>query len=292
VVEDANEYISSLQIPTPRGSVLYADLIVRQGKENEHVELLKAAQSLRKLLTTAFDRELKKNGEYRDIAVFPASDLTTGHRVLRVALSYSSKISVDAYLKTLGLPYLLSELVPNCFGDIFSSVDLVDILTSPTKSVDDLLALKLQLNLTYRRDIILSILERMKLAFSCGFTEEQIQYRMKLVASDSYGEEMRNLEQLLAQFPSIVNTARSWLQWLSPLHNASFIFEYRSVSELIAKLSTFHPFVKKFFPPELFADEGAVIAVLRGVEKSFEEFFTESYNRIKTHLLVSFICFN
>lgn len=96
----------------------------------------------------------------------------------------------------------------------------------------------------------MNILERLKTSLACGFTEEQIEFRVKSM-TEAHAEETKKAESLLSQFPSIAAVVKRWLAQLRPLQMTSVTFHFRALSELIAKLATFVPFVKKYIPVEV-----------------------------------------
>lgn len=258
---------------------------MRRECQKEVLLINKLAGLMRKIVSGIVERELKRYPEFREISGFSATDSATGQRVIRVAVTFSKRVDVDAYMQRFGLPYTFSDIFTNFYGDLFSNIDLVDILSSPTKSFDDLSAFKFTLNVNYRKDIISKVLDRLQQSLSCGFTEEQIKFRASKLNDEDYQEEFRKSERLFQQFTWIVKNLKDTLKWVQCFMLGSLTLEYKSTSELVYK-SSFLQIIRKYLPVSLFSDAGAFVSSSSKLMEEIRKFLLSSYDTFQKFLQV------
>ena len=284
-IEDPHAYRQGLQVPLESGTFIYVDFLVRPEHQKNLPQILRTAESLRNVASGVLERELKKNPDFREISAAPAVESGSGQRVIRLAVVFSKRINVDSFLQRLGLPYLFSDIFTNFYGDVFSNVDIVDILSSPSKSFDDLVALKVALHCSYRKDIVTKILDRLQQGLSCGFTDAQIKFRAEKNIDEDYREEFRKAEALMQRFSGVVESIKSYLKRMQSIMMGSLTLEYQSVAELVLKLS-FIPYVRKFIPVTLFSEEGTFLQYISTLVDGIGSFLTIMFNTFQKYLKV------
>jgi hypothetical protein len=134
--------LSSLGFKQETGLLVYVDILVLPEYDKNIKMQIALCKSIKKLLTSSLERELKRFSEYRDIIIQPSVDENTGGAVIRCGISFGRHASVDYLFSSSGLPYSLHDIFKNMNGDLFSNVDFIDILTASSISFDELFAMK------------------------------------------------------------------------------------------------------------------------------------------------------
>ena len=284
-MEDPLAYRKALQLAQECGSFLFIDLVVRREYQKELSKINKLTGLLRKIVSGLIERELKRFPEFREITALPATDAATGQNVIRIVVTFSKRVDVDAYLQRLGMPYTFSEIFTNFYGDLFSNIDLMDILSSPSKSFDDLSAFKFAWNMSYRKDIISKVLDRLQQCLSCGFTEEQIKFRASKLHDEEYQDEFRKSERVIQQFSGVVKFLKDTLRRVQSFMLGSVTLEYKSVSELVYK-SNFLSIVRNNLSVSLFSDDGAFVRFSTMLTEEIRLFLVLSYETFQKFLEV------
>ena len=159
-MDDPRVYYHSLQLPVDTGAVLYFDLPLRAEMSKDKFRIASTCHAFKQLLSLHIDRELRKLSDFREVLVFESLDaITTSMPVLRIAFLFSKRVSVDEYFKNMGLPYLFTDILPQFSGNFHTNVDIFDIIHEVLRSFDELVNIRITSLLSYRKDILLHILQ-------------------------------------------------------------------------------------------------------------------------------------
>ena len=82
--------------------------MVKPDAKDEDVEHL--SHKFLSFLKAHFDKELKKNVQFRGLFCFPAHSEGDGCKVIRLAMCYKRIVSFDAWFAQMLIPYSLTEL--------------------------------------------------------------------------------------------------------------------------------------------------------------------------------------
>lgn len=274
-VAQPEEYLQRLRLPRDCGTVLILDFLLRSDCPTEEAE--KAAESLKGVLLNNCVDELKKSLQYRGIFVFPTTNEGDGATVLRVAFAYRRIFSLDMFFSQSFIPYTISGLLPEFSGELKTSIQLVDMFTTSTTSLDTQLSCSFILNCKYMRDIILSLLQRTWLATSCELTKEQVQTPKTEVEESKF----KHYESLRSFFPSIASTCKTVYKVLYGINDTFSQFKFKGLSDLLFRLGNSNLWFKRMFPNELGTQSGYLKGEYEKWKVKFTAEILDIYNKLK-----------
>jgi len=274
-VAQPEEYLQRLRLPRDCGTVLMFDFLIRSDCSPEAAE--KAAESIKSVLLNNCVDELKKSLQYRGIFVFPTTNEGDGATVLRVALAYRRIFSLDMFFSQSFIPYTISGLFPEFSGELKTSIQLVDMFTTSTTSLDTQLSCSFILNCKYMKDIILSLIQRTWLAMSCELTKEQV----KDPENEAEESKFKQFENLRSFFPSIVSGCKFLYNIISGINETFLQFKFKGLSDLLFRLGNNNLWFKKMFPLELATQSGYLKGEYEAWKKSFSAEVLGLYNSLK-----------
>jgi hypothetical protein len=149
-------YFMKQKLPRECTSAAMVDLLIRSGVDDATIQ--KAAISLKIFLTNHFGDELQHHPLFRGLFVYPIESELDGSLVLRVAVAYK-KMSVDTYLEQLYIPFNLCDIIGDLRGEVQTNIHIVEMLTNSTASLDSLFTARLDFTMSYKRELILPLLE-------------------------------------------------------------------------------------------------------------------------------------
>lgn len=125
--------------------------------------LNKTAVTLKIFLSNHFQEALQHHPLFRGLFVYGIDSDSDGAYILRIALAYK-KMSMDAFLEQIHIPFSVNELVTEIHGELSSNVHMIDLINTTSASLDHLLAAKLYGSAQVRTELVTPILERLVLA--------------------------------------------------------------------------------------------------------------------------------
>lgn len=149
-------YFMKQKLPRECTSAVMVDLLIRSGVDDSTIQ--KAAISLKIFMTNHFGDEMQHHPLFRGFFVYPIESELDGSLVLRVAVAYK-KMSIDSYLEQLYIPFSLCDLVSDFRGEIQTNIHIIEMLTNSTASLDSLFTAKLDFTTSYKRELIIPLLE-------------------------------------------------------------------------------------------------------------------------------------
>jgi len=149
-------YFMKQKLPRECTSAVMVDLLIRSGVDDATIQ--KAAISLKIFMTNHFGDEMQHHPLFRGFFVYPIESELDGSLVLRVAIAWK-KMSADSYLEQLYIPFSLCDLIGDLRGEVQTNIHIIDMLTNSTASLDSLFTAKLDFTMSYKRELILPLLE-------------------------------------------------------------------------------------------------------------------------------------
>lgn len=125
------------KLPIDCTSAVMMELLLRTDADEKLVA--RTAVTLKMFLTTHFGEELQEHPFFRGIFVFAAQSDADGAKVLRVVVAFK-KMSIDAYLEQIFIPFSLAELFTEVKGELSTNVHILDLLSNSSASMDNLLS--------------------------------------------------------------------------------------------------------------------------------------------------------
>ena len=190
------------------------------------------------------DPALKENPFYKSVNVFPHTNDVDGASVIRIQFLYNRNVSPDGFLERMGVPYTIPELI-DLQGEAKMNVHILDVTqSSSTVNLDLLFAGRLDLQISYKRDMIIKILKRAAIALAGGISESTIQVK----AEDKYVDKWLHIRPL---FPTMIAAIKSIIKTISGSRNVSCMFKFPVLSDMLKKLGHFMPWMRVWLPPEV-----------------------------------------
>ncbi len=139
-LESLPTYLTSLSLPKDIGSGIIIDL-TRNGHGVADTpemteDILKTCTMIKHSLVHHFAEELQRTPHFRGIFVFPTINETDDMKVIRICFGFKRTVSVDSYLKMIGIPYGTDDLVNHFYGEISCNTHILDIVESLYSSFD------------------------------------------------------------------------------------------------------------------------------------------------------------
>lgn len=228
-----------------------------------------------------FGEELKASQHFRGLFVFPTKNEADGASVLRLALAYRRAISIDSFLSMLGIPYSLMDTVNHFYGEIATSVHILDVVEAVTSSLDINTYMMCSCFMEYNSEIVNTIVETVKVAFASGLTTAAI-----------FGKKHKNGNpdqwlHIRPFFPIIVKLCDRILLNTRYTKSCIFSFKFNKISELYEKLHASSAWLQRYVPTTLFTKIGALPPFYRSAVKTAKAFSNDFFKRIKSAMEVS-----
>ena len=133
-VDNPADYLTRAGLPKDIGCGIILDLL-REDNVSD-TDCIRTCAMLKHELLHHFGAELEGSQHFRGLFIFPTMNETDGRPVFRVCLGYKRAISLDSYVKMLGIPYAIDEFVNHFYGEVSTSMHLLDIVESSNSSFD------------------------------------------------------------------------------------------------------------------------------------------------------------
>lgn len=138
-VENLPNYLASLSLPKDIGSGIVIDLS-RRLDEEDNVEneayLTKTCMMIKTAILHHYGDELQRTPHFRGIFIFPTINETDQMKVIRICLGFKRTISLDSYLKMVGIPYGTDDIFTHCYGEVSLNMHLMDIIENVYTAFD------------------------------------------------------------------------------------------------------------------------------------------------------------
>ncbi len=228
------------KLPRESGASLILEFMVKPDAKDEDVEHL--SQRFISWLKSHFDKELKKNVQFRGLFCFPAHSEGDGCKVIRLALCYKRIVSFDAWFTQMLIPYSLTELLCSLNGALKLNLGLGDIFSTTSNfQLDTMLSGSFELGMQYRALPILNICERLKLALSAGYTTHQTR-----PDSEDANEILRR--KLREYYPKIVEAVTYTESVVKGQKGVGLKFVFKKLSDLLSKIGSANTAFNQIFP--------------------------------------------
>ena len=183
---------------------------------------------IKKEIMDHFGEELKASQHFRGLFVLPTKNETDGAPVLRLALAYRRAISIDSFFTMLGIPYSLMDTVNHFYGEISTSVHILDVVEAVTSSLDINTYMMCSCFLEYNSEIVNTIVEAVKVAFAAGLTTSAIFGKKHKTGNPDQWKHIR------PYFPMIVKLCDRILLSTKYTKSCNVSFRFNRISELYA----------------------------------------------------------
>jgi hypothetical protein len=154
-VENLPTYLSSLSLPKDIGSGIVIDLTrnlqntsgsVNPSSPNvgtseaddpqSEAYLTKTCLMLKHFLLHHLGSELQRSPHFRGIFIFPTINDVDQMKVIRICFGFKRTISLDNYLKMIGVPYGTDDIVNHCYGEISCNTHIIEIFENAYTAFD------------------------------------------------------------------------------------------------------------------------------------------------------------
>lgn len=147
-VENLPNHLASMSLPKDIGSGIVIDLTRRlyleghphgegeDGSPEQDAYLAKTCSMIKLAILHHFGDEFQKTPHFRGVFVFPTTNETDQMKVIRICLGFKRTVSVDSFLKMVGVPYGTDDLIGHCYGEISSSLHLTEIVENVYTAFD------------------------------------------------------------------------------------------------------------------------------------------------------------
>jgi hypothetical protein len=133
-VDNPADYLTRLHLPKDIGCGIILDL---QREDNvSESDAIKTCAMIKHEFLHHFGAELDGSQHFRGLFIFPAVNETDGRPVFRLCLAYKRAISIDNYVKMLGIPYSIDEFVNHFYGEISTNTHVLDITENCNSAFD------------------------------------------------------------------------------------------------------------------------------------------------------------
>lgn len=274
-IEWPEGFCKKQNIPRDTGFYAAIDLLLKSDAEESEVEA--AALSIKVMIMKHLDPALKENPFYKSVNVFPHTNDVDGASVIRIQFLYNRNVSPDGFLERMGVPYTIPELI-DLQGEAKMNVHILDVTqSSSTVNLDLLFAGRLDLQISYKRDMIIKILKRAAIALAGGISESTIQVK----AEDKYVDKWLHIRPL---FPTMIAAIKSIIKTISGSRNVSCMFKFPVLSDMLKKLGHFMPWMRVWLPPEVGSVPGYVPAKLEENIRKFMAEVNKVFASVREHL--------
>ena len=138
-MESLPNFLTSLSLPKDIGSGIIIDL-TRDMQEESTPEMeeyvSKTCIMMKHTLISHFGDELQRTPHFRGIFIFPTINETDQMKVIRICIGFKRTISIDHYLKMVGIPYGTDDMINHCYGELSTNMHIVDIFENLYSSLD------------------------------------------------------------------------------------------------------------------------------------------------------------
>lgn len=182
--------------------------------------------------------------------------------MLRVAVCYKRIVSLDAHFEQMRIPYLLNDLIGTFTGSFKTSASFADIMNPSTVfQLDTAFTARFECIFSYRKNIVLGLVHRLFLSLSAGYTEHQVR-----PDSEDVNEILRR--KLRAHYPWMMATAGRIEAWIRGQKSVSATLEFKTLSELLARVGKFDPWFKTWLPESIGSAPGWINATYQTFYKA------------------------
>jgi len=244
------EYLQSQKLPRDAGFFIKVDLMIREEAKPEDVQ--KAAESLKLFLSNHFVDELKKSLQFRGIYCFPTVNTSDGAKVLRVAVCYKRVMSIDSFLKDIYFPFKSSEIFHELSGEIKTSIQLVDMLTSPGYNLDIMCAVEAKIRFLFLKEVSQVLFERAWLAFKAGLSK--CEYTEPSTPEEEFTT--KKLQYIRPYFLYVSEVCKKIYNSIRGFKSGQTSIKIKSLSELLGRLELLNPWFKRTFPKDFAKVDG------------------------------------
>lgn len=138
-LENLPNYLTSLGLPKDIGSGIVIDLtrdIQEESTPEMQEYIAKTCIMIKHMILHNFGDELQSTPHFRGLFVFPTINETDQMKVIRICLGFKRTVSIDSYMKMMGIPYGTDDIINHCYGEISSNMHIVDIVENLYSSFD------------------------------------------------------------------------------------------------------------------------------------------------------------
>ena len=213
--------------------------------------------------------------------MLPTKNETDGAPVLRLALAYRRAISIDSFFTMLGIPYSLMDTVNHFYGEISTSVHILDVVEAVTSSLDINTYMMCSCFLEYNSEIVNTIVEAVKVAFAAGLTTSAIFGKKHKTGNPDQWKHIR------PYFPMIVKLCDRILLSTKYTKSCNVSFRFNRISELYEKIQASSAWLQRFVPVTLFTKIGSLPPFYRSAVKTAKSLFNDFFSMLKSAMEVS-----
>lgn len=273
-IDEPLKYLLSMGIPKDCGFTVVFDFTYNP--DATHQEVVAVCALIKKEIMDHFGDELRASVHFRGLFVFPIKNETDDAPVLRLALAYRRAISVDAFFTMLGIPYSLMDTVNHFYGEIATSVHILDIVETMTSSLDISTYMLCSCFFEYNREIVNTVVEAIRVAFAAGLTTSAIFGKKHKAGNPDQWAHIRPF------FPTIVKLCDKILLNTKHTKSCSVTFKFDKVSQLFEKLHAGSAWLQRYIPTTIFTKIGALPPFYRASVKKLKSYYNDFFKLLKT----------
>eukprot|EP01038_Epipyxis_sp_PR26KG_P013004 gene13004-17434_t len=312
-LESPDQLLKKLKLPVDSGTTIMLDIQITSDASEELVN--QCAIQLKLFLAFHFEKEFRNNRQYNGIHIMSAINDFDGSRVLRIALCYKRIVSIDGFLHHLMIPYKFNDLVTVLVGEIKSNIDIASLVKQSVKSLDEDISFSMDVSIGYRRNIILSIFERLRVACAAGLTAAQATFKkiieeeksikdnssvkskldtktatQKLresLLADEQAEELRRIERwsdMSTYYPFISQLCTTVIEWLRIFKSNTFRLKFKSFGDFTHRLRLGSVWCRQIIPEELSFQPGYLKRTYEALKYAFSDEMKQRFHSLQAFL--------
>lgn len=227
-----------------------------------------------------FGDELQSTPHFRGLFVFPTINETDQMKVIRICLGFKRTVSIDNYMKMVGIPYGTDDIINHCYGEISTNMHIVDIFENLYTSFDTSFYLNGSTFIEFHSVMVNKIFEAIKVAFTAGLSFDNV-----FNSRTSKGEDPDPWVHLRKDFPKISEFCDFILNHFQGLKSYNHSFQFNKSSDLHEKLYNVVEIIQRYFPRELLTKTGALAAAYEKCCNIWNTNISSLFERFKLSLI-------
>ena len=279
-IDHAIKYLLKVGIPKDCGTTIVLDFTYIP--DTPHAEVVAVCALIKKEFMDHFGDEFRASQHFRGLFVFPSKNEADETPVLRVALAFRRAVSIDSFFTMLGIPYSLMDTVNHFYGEIATSVHILDIIETTTASLDISTYMMCTCFLEYNSEIVNTIIDTVRVAFAAGLTPAVIFGKKNKSGNPDQWAHIRPF------FPIIVKFCDKMLQYSKFTKSCMVGLKYAKISELYEKLHASSEWLQRYIPTTIFTKIGALPPFYRASVKKLKSYYNDFFKIIKCDLEVTY----